>query len=188
MARVRLFRDLTETEKAKISSRSPKMFTLTGIRSATQALLAGIKIESHEDRVRLAAEFWTEVGRSVPEWQMAGDRRVSPAELRREYIHAHALALAAIARAGNQLLREHPRKWKTVIKKLTTLDWRHGNSALWEGRAMNAGRLSKHCGNVALTANVIKRHLGLPLSPDEDRLEREFATTRRKSSPPASDH
>jgi len=36
---------------------------------------------------------------------------------------------------------------------------------------MNAGRLSKRSINVALTANLIKRHLGLALTVDEQALE-----------------
>ena len=44
---------------------------------------------------------------------------------------------------------------------------------------MNAGRLSKHSVNVTLTANAVKRHLGLELSPDEERLEAEFAQRKK---------
>lgn len=42
---------------------------------------------------------------------------------------------------------------------------------------MNAGRLSKRNVNVTLTGNLVKQHLGLPLSPDEQELEREFRRT-----------
>ena len=36
---------------------------------------------------------------------------------------------------------------------------------------MNAGRLSKRSVNVTLTGNLIKRHLGLALTGDEQTLE-----------------
>ncbi len=179
MASVPFFRDLTETEKSTISNRSVKMFTLTGIRNATEALLAGLGLESDQDRIDTAVDFWTEVGRNIPEWQLASDRDASPADLRRQFIHAHTLALAAIARAGNQLLSSQPRKWKAAIKRLAGIDWRRGNAALWDGRAMNAGRLSKHNVNVTLTANVVKEVLGLPLSAAEHLAEQEFRKMRK---------
>jgi DNA sulfur modification protein DndB len=127
----------------------------------------------------MATEFWIEVAQHIPAWQLAKEHKVATADLRRDYIHAHALALAAIARAGNQLLTSFRRNWKSKLKKLSTLDWSRSNAAQWEGRAMNAGRLSKRNVNVTLTSNLVKQHLGLPLSRDEEELEREFQRTRK---------
>ncbi len=174
MCNVRFFAELTETEKSTISNRSTRLFTLSGIHNSTQVLLNGLDLPSLDDKVRVAAEFWTEVGKHISDWEHATSRRVSTADLRRDNIHSHTLALAALARAGNQLLLEHPRNWKTKLKKLATLDWSRSNTKLWEGRAMNAGRLSKRNVNVTLTGNLVKQHLGLSLSPDEQNLERQF--------------
>ncbi len=179
MSAVPFFAELTETEKSSISNRSTKLFTLSAIHGAVQTLLAGLELGSLEEKTRVAAEFWIEVGRRIPAWQLAKEHKVATADLRREYIHAHALALAAIARVGNQLLTTFHRTWKAKLKNLSTLDWSRSNAALWEGRAMNAGRLSKRNVNVALTGNLVKQHLGLPLSPDEEELEREFRKTRK---------
>ena len=176
---VPFFADLTETEKSTISNRSTRLFTLSGIHNATQTLLGGMEIDSLEEKIRLAAEFWTEVGKNITDWELATRRKVSPADLRRDYVHAHTLALASLARAGNDLLTNHRRVWKAKLKKLATLDWSRSNSRLWEGRTMNAGRLSKRNVNVTLTGNLIKQHLGLDLSPDEQELERQF---RRSSN------
>ena len=107
MCSVRFFGDLTETEKSTISNRSTRLFTLSGIHNATHALLLGLELASLEDKVRLAAEFWTEVGKYIPDWELATKRKVSSADLRRDYVHSHTLALAAIARAGNQLLSSY---------------------------------------------------------------------------------
>lgn len=182
MSAVPLFAELTETEKSSISNRSTKLFTLSAIHGAVQTLLTGLKLESLDEKTQVAAEFWMEVGERIPAWQLAKEHKVATADLRRAYIHSHALALAAIARAGNQLLTSFQRNWKAKLKKLSTLDWSRDNAAQWEGRAMNAGRLSKRNVNVTLTANLVKQHLGLPLSSDEDELEREFQKTRRQRS------
>ena len=100
MTGVPFFCDLTEREKSKISNRSVKMFTLSGIRSATESLLMGLKLESDERRIELASAFWTEVGQNIREWRMVKAGDVNAADLRRDYIHAHTLALAAIAHAA----------------------------------------------------------------------------------------
>jgi DNA sulfur modification protein DndB len=174
MEKVPAFAALTETERSTISNRSIKLFTLSGIHHATQALLSGLDIEDTEQRVNVATEFWTEVARYIPDWQAARERKISAADLRRDFVHSHALALAGLARAGNGMLRADLRSWKSILKKLSSLDWARSNSKLWEGRAMSAGRLSKRNVNVTLTGNVIKQHLGLELTQEEQLLEAEY--------------
>jgi DNA sulfur modification protein DndB len=129
-------------------------------------------------QVEQAAAFWNEVAKHIRDWGLAKERKVSAADLRRDYIHAHTLALAALARAGADLLSQHPKDWKQRLAKLDTLDWSRSNSKLWEGRAMSAGRLSKKTVNVALTGNAIKKHLGLKLSDEEQQVESDYARSR----------
>ena len=173
-----VFNGLTETERSTISNRSIKLFTLSGIYHANQTLLMGLDLPTPEQQLETASEFWGEVSKHIPDWQLARDRKVSAADLRRDYVHAHSLALAALARVGNALLRKPERGWNASLKKLSSLDWSRENSKQWEGRAMNAGRLSKRNVNVTLTGNLIKQHLGLPLTAEEQQLEADFK--RRK--------
>src|SRR5262249_11028384 len=131
------------------------------------------------ERLGFGAELWNGAARHVADWQLAKERKVSTADLRRDYVHAHTLALSAIARAGSDLLTRHPRDWKTKLARLKSLDWSRSNARLWEGRAMNAGRLSKRSVNVVLTGNAIKKHLGLELSAEEEALEADFARSHQ---------
>lgn len=178
MYNVAVFSELTETERSTISNRSIKLFTLSGIHSATLVLLAGLPLESFDEKLNLAVDFWTEVIKRIPDWQLAKDRKVSAADLRQNYVHAHALALAAIARAGNHLLANHRRGWKSKLKKLSGVDWSRSNTKQWEGRALSAGRLSNSNANKTLSGNVIKKQLGLPLSTEEEELEKQFRRSR----------
>jgi DNA sulfur modification protein DndB len=66
---------------------------------------------------------------------------------------------------------ESKQDWQRFTTALQSIDWRRHNSSMWEGRALNAGRVSKANQNVTLTSNVIKKALGLELSADETRLE-----------------
>ena len=174
LQRVPIFTDLTELERSTISNRSIKLFTLSGIYQATQALLAGLDEQPADAQLDQAVAFWIEVSRHVPDWGLARERKVSAADLRRDYVHAHTLALSALARVGRDLLAKHGRHWRQKLARLASLDWSRRNTALWEGRAMNAGRLSKRSVNTVLTGNVIKKHLGLELSAEEEALETQF--------------
>jgi DNA sulfur modification protein DndB len=49
----------------------------------------------------------------------------------------------------------------------STLDWSRTNPA-WEGRAMLQGRMSKQHSSVQLTANDLKRILGMELFDKEN--------------------
>ncbi|GAA5509128.1 DNA sulfur modification protein DndB [Novipirellula caenicola] len=172
--RVPVFNDLCELEKATISNRSIKLFTLSGVHSATQALLSGSEIEDVDDKIELACNFWCEVADKIPDWELARRREVSAADLRSDFIHAHSLALSALARAGKGLLAKHPTNWKSKLEPLLKIDWSRTNTKLWEGRAMVAGRLSKKNVNVALTANVLKKQLGLALTAEENEMEKRY--------------
>jgi DNA sulfur modification protein DndB len=173
MERVTVFNGSTETERSTISNRSMKLFTLSGIHNATRSLIAELDLDTIEHKIQMAVDYWNEVSEHIPEWRLPKERKVSAADLRRDYIHSHALALAALARVGSTLLKIVPGVWKAELEKLNSLDWAR-TSSQWEGRALNAGRLSKRNVNVTLTANLIKTHLGLPLTREEQTLEEDL--------------
>jgi DNA sulfur modification protein DndB len=180
---VPVFRDLTEMDKATISNRSIKLFTLSSIYFATRQLLekpvrASVSIED----AKLAKEFWTEVGKHMSDWQLAAQRTVSSAELRRDYIHAHGVALQALAMAGSELIKRSPQKWPEKLRALSKIDWSRNNRKLWEGRATIGGRLSKATNNVVLTANVIKEQLGLVLTDRQQKVERIHGDARKRQT------
>jgi DNA sulfur modification protein DndB len=166
------FRDLTETESSNLSARSRKLFTLSALHTATKALLDGIDEPSVERRVDLAATYWEAVAKQFPEWSQVRDRVVSAGEIRRDFISSHGIVLHALGKVGNAMLRESsdPARWERRLRKLQSLDW-HRVSPEWEGRATLGGRVSKGSANVLLTTAAIRRALGMPLPPEEERLD-----------------
>jgi len=172
--RVEAFEGMTELVRSKISNRSLKLFTLSGIYHATQILLAQKRGASFAEKLELAKGFWAEAAIHVPDWSRAKRREVSPATLRATCVHAHAIGLSALARAGRSLLQIGQPKWGRRVALLRRLDWSRSNRELWEGRAMIAGRLSKSNMSIVLTGNVIKRQLRLPLTDEEQRAEEMF--------------
>ncbi len=164
---VPLFRGRTETEKTTISNRSTKLFTLSAIYQATQALLDKKKDEqiSRKDK-QLAHDFWSSLGDIIPEWKLITAHGVSAAELRQQYIHSHGVTLHALGMVGGELTKLYPDTWQEYLVSLTTIDWRRTNAGLWEGRAMQHGQMSKAGKSVELTAAYIKQVIGLPHTVD----------------------
>ena len=168
------FRDVVETERSNLSARSRKLFTLSAIYTATNALVQNFDGKPLDEMASAAAVFWDEAAKSFPEWQQVRDRRLTAGDVRRDFIHSHGIALQAIGRVGNSLLRERANNWKSLLKQLRSIDWSRSNASLWEGRAMIGGKVSKAGHNVILTTNVVKSALDIPLTPEEQRVEDAF--------------
>lgn len=168
------FNGMVEMERSNLSPRSSRLFTLSAIYNATSTLLSGIETSNYSEKLSIAVLFWNEIGKYITEWQLVKDRMMTSGDVRRDFIHSHAVVLQAIGNIGNALLRNSGANWKAKLKKLKTIDWSRSNSKLWEGRAMIGGRVSKAQHNVILTTNAIKRHLGLDLMSEEQRVEEAF--------------
>lgn len=175
ITKVPVFMGMTEKEKSAISNRENKLFTLSAIYKATSTLLAySGKEQITKKQERLAVQFWKEVSANIPDWMAAKNREVAPYVLRQEYIHTQGLALHSLAIAGCALIEADEENWKTRLEKIKTIDWARDNHQQWNGRAIVAGRINKGSKHVTLTANVIKKVLGLPLSEKEQAIEDEF--------------
>jgi DNA sulfur modification protein DndB len=185
--RVDAFDGMTEMVRSKISNRSTKLFTLSGIYHATKILLSQSQGTAFAEKLASATHFWTEVARNIPDWGRAKRREVSPAELRATFVHSHAIALAALARAGRSLFETERSEWRSRLASLRNLDWSRSNKRLWEGRAMIAGRLSKSNVNILLAGNVIKLQLGLNLTSEEQDAENRIRAVKRARGTSSSD-
>jgi len=171
VAQAPVFRDVVEMERTTLAPRSRRLFTLSAIYTATAALLQNVDLEEPEERAKLAAEFWETVGEQLPQWTQVQQGKLTAGDVREDFLHSHGVVLQALGRVGNGLMHHQAMDWKKQLKKVGTIDWRRNNAALWEGRAMIGGRVSKAQQNVLLTTNAIKNHLGLNLTAEEMRAE-----------------
>lgn len=171
-----LFSDLTDMETSNLAARSRKLFTLSALYHATKALLDGVEVTSFERRVDVAGKFWELAAEQFPEWHQVYKREVSAGEIRRDFIHSHGIVLHALGKIGNSLALANtdPGSWEPVLRKLQEIDWRRANTAMWEGRALLGGKVSKTAANVLLTTAAIRTTLGLPLPPEEQQAEGAF--------------
>jgi len=174
ISRVPLFKDLTETSSGTIAARSRKLFTLSALYAATRALLAGTEDKPIEARVEIAVAAWAELAQHFPEWQQVHSRRIAADDVRRDFLHPHGVILQALARVVRSLLHDQPYTWKNPLSHLSQIDWSRNNAAVWEGRVLVAGKVSKGTNNVVLATNLIKQRLDLPLTMEEQATEDAF--------------
>lgn len=170
--RVTMFRDMVEKEKTSISNRSIKLFTLSSVYQATKVLLNKTKNDEVSDaEAKLACAFWEKVGASIPDWKLARQRKVAAADLRENFVHSHGVALQALALMGTALIRAFPTDWESKLGRLLKVEWSRSNIAVWEGRAIVNGRVSKSQSSVRRTANYLKQVVGLPLTAEDQNYE-----------------
>lgn len=174
-----VFKSLIETERSTLSARSRKLFTLSALHFATVELLTEKEIEDFPSASQRCQEFWEGVGGQIPEWIYVREAKMTAGDVRRDFIHCHAIVLQALGRAGRALYAQHPTEVMKRLQRLRKIDWSRSNAKVWEGRAMVGGAMSKSGQNVTLTCNEIKRVLGLRLTAEENASETAFLSGRK---------
>jgi DNA sulfur modification protein DndB len=110
------------------------------------------------------------VSKNIPEWQLLLEKKITPGDMRKEFVHSNTNSLNALGIVGRMLVKEHPENWKEKIRGLKNINWSRNNPE-WEGRLLIKGRMMKNALGVELAANTILKKCGVSLS--EDRLKHE---------------
>ena len=179
-----VFKDLIETERSSLSERSRKLFTLSALHFSILEMLSAKELEDFGTAAQKCLQFWEVVGEQIPEWEHVRQGKMTAGEVRQHYIHSHAVVLQALGRVGKSIFQLENFDLRAVLKNLEHVDWSRKNIAVWDGRSMQAGRMSKSSQSTTLTSNEIKRVLGLALSKEEQNVEDAFlaAKTARNSA------
>ena len=157
---IEVFVGRTEMEKTNISYRSKKFFTLNGIAEATKFLLQIDTKTISKDKQMQAADFWREVAQNIPQWDLMMQDKMTPFEIRKEYVHAHTNVLSAIGMAGHILITKYPNSWKKMLGSLRRIDWSR-NCQAWEGKIMLHGRMLKRKTGIKAAAGYILKECGV---------------------------
>jgi DNA sulfur modification protein DndB len=173
------FRDIVDMEKSSLAKRSRKLFTLSAFYNACADLVNGMATGNLIEDANLARRFWESVAKHFPAWGQVREGRLPASEVREGFIHSHGIALQALGKAGNTLLKNYPENWEEKLKNIEKIDWSRANAKLWEGRTLIGGKISKVTTNVILTTNAIKKTLSLPLNEEEKRVEDNFLKSGR---------
>src|SRR6266849_3412746 len=179
--RVPEFKNMVDNDAVSLPVRSPKLFSLSALYDANEELLKNIRVAgqpSHEEMVRLAVEFWTEVAKAVPAWSKVKSGDLKALELRQESISSHAVVLRALGAIGSDLLKEEPENWKTHLMELASVDWSKKNMD-WENVCIIANSVVSNRQARFATKAYLKRHLKMALNEAE---ERALASTQPDST------
>jgi DNA sulfur modification protein DndB len=163
-----VFKGRVDKDRVSLALRSPKLFTLAALYDATTALLTSVSEDNFDAKLALAIEFWEGVAENLVEWDKVATGELKPMELRQEYIHSHAIVLAALGAMGQSLVSEHPDDWRARLAGLRSIDWRRTNNE-WQGIAMSGPDVINRWQNRMDTASFIKLKLSLKLTPAEER-------------------
>ena len=160
--KVSLFNLYTEKENSSLAKYSPKVFTIANIYEANKKLIGNNKLD--ED---FLIRFWNDVFSNIKEFQFVLEKKLSPFELRKNYILGFGIWLEAIGIIGNSF---YGNKDNSYLKLLNTVDWQRENNE-WKHRTISQGRIIKNKDAVQRTVNLIKIKLGIKLSEEEKTLE-----------------
>ena len=171
-----LLKRYTDRERVSLSKNSPKILALNHVFNTNLKLLGKTKGDSISDDDRqFLFEFWQTLTESIIEWNDVLNKKLSPRDLRANFIVGHGVFIEAIGVLGKYLREFHTEDWKGYLQKLSTIDWNRANTEFWLGRAFNQnGRIQKNNHTIQLTTNKIKILLGLPLLEHEMNIENKF--------------
>ncbi len=166
-----IFKDRVELEKTSISNRSTKAFTLNGIADSSLRLIGTTKSRKPTQKEKnLIKEFWEIASKNISGWQLLLSNKVSPYELRQNFVNTNTNLLNALGIAGRIIIEEFPDDWKEKLKGLKKIDWSR-STPVWEGRLIVNGQMQKQSAGIELAANIILQKCGIALSEDRQKIE-----------------
>lgn len=172
VAQVPLFEKYTDKEKDNLGKFSSKLFTLNAIYSANKRILRHIPEPEYDLHIAFLISYWTAVFDNIPEWSQLEEHSLSKKDLRENYILSQSILFQAFGRLGNFFLSDSMPLWN--LEGLQKIDWQRSNKE-WLLRAIRKnGRIVVNEEAVILTCNLIKKKLGIRLSGDELKKEREL--------------
>jgi DNA sulfur modification protein DndB len=171
--RCEILRDRVEMFASSCAVGSPRIFTISALDKAHGLLLRDMITQDLGNDADVCIRFWAVLEKCLPKVEEMVAGEVMAQVVKETYFYPYSIALQGLAASVNQLIRERPKTWERDLAAVGKLDWQRSNSA-WEGRAMNAGRLTTGGNHPILTRNLIKRELKLSLSEEEQRVEDAF--------------
>lgn len=160
-----IFQNRTEMERTNIGKRSLNVFTLNGIADATRHLLK-LKTKSvPAEKQKLVVSYWNNTAKYIPQWNLLLQNKITPTELRENYIHANTNILNALGMVGFTLT-QYP-DWTTKIKKFRKINWMR-DAPEWKNKVIMDGKLLKNRLGIKRAAREILKQIGVKTIMDGD--------------------
>ncbi len=172
VSKVPFLDEYVDKEKDILGKFSSSLFTLNTFYTANKRILG--KKTADRDYTDFIVCYWNSVASHMIPWRDLKNKELSKMELREKYIASQAVVIQALGKVGSVFFDFPRNKMEDSLRKLEEVNWKRN----WEGWRLrvirNNGRMINNENAIGLTANVIKLTLGMTLSQDEIKLEKEF--------------
>lgn len=167
---IEFFSQYTDKERDNLGKNSANLFTLTNIYKANSKIV-GSEVPENIDKEFLL-EYWKTIVSNITEWNELLSRDITKKDLRENYIVTLNVTLIAFGKLGSLFYNNRDLDYKTILKKLRTIDWTR-TSKLWKDRLVRSdGRINSNEEASTLTYIKIKTLLELPLTAEEKAKEK----------------
>lgn len=169
---VKFIDDFTDKERDILGKYSSNLFTLNTFYLANKRIIGNCK--KYDKAEKFLKKFWREVAKNITEWNELENKKMSKVDLRENYLITQSVIIQALGIVGNYFFINDQYHANEYLRELKTMDWRR-NAIQWKLRVVRAdGRIMTSNKAIILAANVIKKHMGIPLSDSEECRENEF--------------
>lgn len=169
---VGFFNQYTDKEKDNLGKYSSNLFTLNTFYTANKRALAGKTFG--KDACDFLIEYWQCVSNNIVQWNELTNKEISKVDLRENHIVTQGVVIQALGQVASYFYQHKDIAMNKYIEKMQKIDWKR-NAEQWKLRVIRAdGKIITSQKAVILTANVIKKNIGIPLTSDEQMREEQF--------------
>lgn len=176
VANVNFLNDYTDKEKDNLGKYSSNLFTLNTFYNANKRILSGRKLneDTYESVYEFVNCYWKYISENMLQWNELMNREISKVDLRENYIVTQGVVIQSLGRIGAFFFDNQKLDMKNYLQKLRDIDWRRG-APIWKFRVIRAdGKILTSNKAIILTANQIKKELGIILNHEEKAKEKQF--------------
>ncbi len=172
VSKVKFLNDYTDKEKDILGKFSSNLFTLNTFYMANKKILGSVEITDEAEE--FLCEYWNLIADNVVQWNELLEHKISKVDLRENYIITQGVVIQAFGIIGSYFNQHKELNMKEHLGRLSKINWKR-NASQWKLRVIRAdGKILTSNKAINLTANQIKKEIGLELSEEESHREKQF--------------
>lgn len=157
----------TDKEKDILGKFSSSLFTLNTFYITNKLIVGRTQKEDAEKFLRI---YWNAVVEHMKQWKELQNREITKVDLRENFIATQSIVIQAFGRVGSYFY-SNGIDIEGYIEKIENINWSR-SAKQWYLRAVGKnGRIITNKKAALLISNVIKKEIGIPLTPEEKNAE-----------------
>lgn len=176
VSKVNFLNDYTDKERDILGKFSSNLFTLNTFYMANRRILGGADITDETEQ--FLCQYWKLIAENIVQWNELIEHSISKVDLREKYIITQGVVIQAFGVIGNFFYYHKEERMARYLENLKLIDWKR-SAPQWKLRVIRVdGKILTSNKAIKLTANQIKKEIGLQLSDEELCRERQFLESR----------